>query len=316
VQGYNTMPTYAVDAAAFNAADRKKTDNNLDLTALVRFTPAETSTLEFGYAMKTRSPNLYERYTWSTFGMAMRMINMAGDGNGYVGNLDLKPEVAHTASATFDFHDAEEKVWGIKATPYYSVVKDYVDVNRCSSTNANCGAANQTATTGFVYLKYANKTAEIYGLDLSGHLSLFEGSSFGSLTASGILNYVRGKSKASNDNLYNMMPLNGRMALSHRLSGWNSTVELELVGAKTKVSAVRNELKTAGYGLLNLSSNFTWKNVRIDLGINNALNKFYSDPLGGAYTGQGKTMSGTGVAWGVAVPGMGRSYYAGITLEL
>ena len=28
--------------------------------------------------------------------MAMNMINMVGDGNGYVGNVDLKPEVAHT----------------------------------------------------------------------------------------------------------------------------------------------------------------------------------------------------------------------------
>ena len=31
-----------------------------------------------------------------SIGMAMRMINLAGDGNGYVGNLDLKPETAKT----------------------------------------------------------------------------------------------------------------------------------------------------------------------------------------------------------------------------
>ena len=36
----------------------------------------------------------------------MNMVNLAGDGNGYVGNLDLKPETAHTLSATFDWHDA------------------------------------------------------------------------------------------------------------------------------------------------------------------------------------------------------------------
>ncbi|NWF36464.1 TonB-dependent receptor [Mariprofundus sp. KV] len=314
VQGYNA--TYAAEAAAFNAANRKKTDNNIDLTALVRFTPSENATLEFGYGMKTRSPNLYERYTWSTGGMAMRMINMAGDGNGYVGNLNLKPETSHTISATFDFHDAEEKQWEVKVTPYFSRVKDYIDVNRCSSANANCGAANQTATTGFVYLQFANKLAEIHGVDLSSQLTLVEDGSFGSLSASGILNYVRGKNKTTNDNLYNIMPLNGRLGLTHRLGGWTSSLEAEMVAAKTKVSQIRNEVATAGYGLLNLRGSYEWKHLRVDAGIENLLNKFYNDPLGGAYTGQGKTMSAADVPWGVAVPGMGRSIYVGMTLKM
>ncbi len=43
--------------------------------------------------------------------------------------------------------------------------------------------------------------------------------------------------------------------------------------------------------------------------------EFYSLPLGGAYTGQGMTMSMNGIPWGIAVPGMGRSLNAGITLK-
>ena len=50
-------------------------------------------------AHKVRSPNVYQRYTWSTWSMAAMMNNIVGDGNGYVGNLDLQPEVAHTLSA-------------------------------------------------------------------------------------------------------------------------------------------------------------------------------------------------------------------------
>jgi len=314
VQGYNA--TYAAEAAAFNAADRKKTDNNIDLTALTRLTPAETSIIEFGYAMKTRSPNLYERYTWSTGGMAMRMINMAGDGNGYVGNLNLEPEVAHTVSATFDFHDSGKKKWELKATPYYSYISNYIDAERCVSANANCGAANQTDTTEFVYLQFVNQSASIYGVDLSGHLSLVDESRIGSFSATGMMNYVRGKNETTNDNLYNTMPLNGKAALVHRLSGWTNTVEVEMVGAKTKVSQVRNELKTAGYSLLNLRSSYVWKHVRIDLGAENLLDRFYNDPLGGVYLGQGETMSGTGIAWGLSAPGMGRSFYTGVTISL
>ena len=85
-------PTYLADATNFNARDHQRTDHNLDLTALARYTPNSGQTYEFGYAQKTRSPNLYERFAWSTGGMAMRMVNWAGDGNGYLGNLDLKPE--------------------------------------------------------------------------------------------------------------------------------------------------------------------------------------------------------------------------------
>ncbi|MDT8376819.1 MAG: TonB-dependent receptor [Mariprofundaceae bacterium] len=312
VQGYNA--TYAAEAAAFNAANRKKTDNNFDLTALARFTPAETGTVEFGYAMKTRSPNLYERYTWSTGGMAMRMINWAGDGNGYVGNLDLEPEVAHTVSATIDLHDTEKTV-GLKLTPYYSYISNYIDAARCSSANANCGAANQTVTNAFVYLQFVNQSARMHGIDVSGHLSLAENTGYGSFTATGILNYVRGRNATTDDNLYNIMPLNGRAAIVHRLGGWSGTVEAEMVGAKTNVSQVRNEIKTAGYGLVHLRGSYEWEHVRIDIGIENLLDRFYNDPLGGVYMGQGKTMSGTGVAWGLATPGMGRSIYTGANFK-
>ena len=313
VQGYN--PTYLAEATAFNAADREKTDNNIDLTLLARFTQDETRTIEFGYARKTRSPNLYERYTWSTGGMAMRMINWAGDGNGYVGNLDLDPEIAHTLSATFDWHDAAQEQWGLALTPYYTYVDDYIDAARCSSANSNCGAANQTATDAFVYLQFVNQSAQLYGMDVSGHFSLAENTRYGSFTATGLLNYVRGKNETTDDNLYNIMPLNARLAVVQSMGSWTNTVEVEVVDAKTEVSQVRNEVETAGYGLLHLRSSYEWKQVRFDIGIENLFDRFYNHPLDGAYLGQGKTMSGTDVPWGIPVPGMGRSIYAGVNLK-
>ncbi|MFZ2854287.1 MAG: TonB-dependent receptor [Rhodocyclaceae bacterium] len=315
VRGYNTSATYAADVAAFNARDRQRTDNNLDLSALARYTPDATQTFEAGYAQKSRSPNLYERYTWSTGGMAMRMVNFAGDGNGYVGNLDLKPEVAHTVSVTADWHDAAQEKWGLKVTPYYTYVEDYVDAARCSSSNANCNAANQTAQTGFVYLKFVNQSARLYGTDVSGYMPLAKTGSFGTFTATGLLNFVKGKNQTTGDNLYNIMPLNARLAVVHRMGSWTNTIEGQFVDAKSKVSQVRNELKTSGYSLLNLRSSYEWKQLRLDVGIDNALNKYYAAPLGGAYTGQGSTMGATGVVWGLAVPGMGRSFYTGLNIK-
>ncbi|TVO70764.1 TonB-dependent receptor plug domain-containing protein [Sedimenticola selenatireducens] len=316
VQGYNTTSAqYAAESAAFNAADREKTDHNIDLTALARLTLDDTRSLEFGYARKTRSPNLYERYTWSTGGMAMRMINMAGDGNGYVGNLNLEPEVAHTLSATFDWHDPAQDKWGLKLTPYYTYVNDYIDAQRCASANSNCGAANQTDTNAFVYLQFVNQSAHMYGLDVSGHYPLAENTSYGDFTATGVLSYVRGKNRTTDDNLYNIMPLNAKLAVVQSTGHWKNTLEVELVDGKDDVSQVRNELETKSYGLLHLRSRYEWKQVGIDFGIENVFDKFYNHPLGGAYTGQGKTMSGTDVPWGVPVPGAGRSIYAGVNYK-
>lgn len=305
VQGYSSM--YDTDANAFNAADRSRTDNNWDLTALARFTPDEMRTIEFGYARKTRSPNLYERYTWSTGGMAMRMINMAGDGNGYVGNLNLKPEIAHTVSATFDLHDAAQEKWGLKVTPYYTYVDDYINAAPISAPATD---------TEFVYLRFANQDAHLYGIDVSGHMPLAKTEAYGSFTATGMLNYVRGETTSgTDDNLYNMMPLNAKLAVVQQLGKWTSTAEVQLVAAKTEISDVRNEMETAGYGLLNLRGSYQWKQARLDLGVENVFDRFYNHPLGGAYTGEGKTMSGTGVPWGTTVPGMGRSIYTALTYK-
>ncbi len=313
VQGYND--TYLVDENAFNAADRSKTDNNIDVTALARFTPDDTSSMEFGYARKTRSPNLYERYAWSTGGMAMRMINWAGDGNGYVGNLELEPEVANIVSATFDWHDAAEEKWGFTLTPYYSYIEDYIDAERCSSGGSVCTQANLDATDSFVYLQFVNQSAHIYGVDISGHFTFADDDRYGSFTATGLLNYSRGKNDDTDDNLYNIMPLNARLTVVHRLNKWTNTVEVDLVDGKDDVSQVRNELETGSYALLHLRSSYEWKQLRFDFGIENVFDKFYNDPLGGAYLGQGKTMSGDGVAWGTPVPGMGRSIYVGMNYK-
>lgn len=315
VQGYNSG--YDMEANAFNARDRKRSDSNIDMTALARYTPNANASYEFGFAHKTRSPNLYERYTWTTGGMAMRMINLAGDGNGYVGNMDLKPETANTLSATADWHDATGEQWGVKFTPYLTYVNNYIDARRCSGSGAMtaCTTANQTSTTGFAYLQFANQDARLHGFDLSGFTDLGKHGQWGQFTLSGVLSYVNGKNRSTGDNLYNIMPLNARMALTQRLGAWTASAEVQVVDGKTRVSAVRNEMTTAGYGLVNLRASYEWKQVRLDLGIDNLFDRFYNHPQGGAYVGQGRTMAATAVPWGVRVPGTGRSVNVGVTVK-
>ncbi|TXT37779.1 MAG: iron complex outermembrane recepter protein [Comamonadaceae bacterium] len=303
------------DATAFNAQSHTSTDHNVDLTALAKYTASANYDIEFGLAHKVRSPNVYERFTWSTWQMAALMNNFVGDGNGYVGNLALKPEKANTLSATFDWH-AADSAWGFKTTPFYTQVDDYIDAVQWNvTTNA---AATTLVTNKFSVLKYLNQSARLYGVNLSGHMPL-AASSWGAFALKGLLNYTKGSNRDTGSGLYNIMPLNAKLAVTQKMGSWDNSLELLMVKAKDAVSTVRNEVKTPGYALLNLRGSYSWKTVRLDFGVENLLDKFYALPTGGAYTGQGTTMTNPALPnypqWGTAVPGMGRSVYVGLNVK-
>lgn len=312
VKGYNPVNYPPASYAAFNAADRNKTDHNLDLTASLRFLPSAEMTIEGAYARKTRSPNLYERFAWSTNNkMVMNMVNWSGDANGYVGNLDLKPETANTLSATASWHDASNEVWKLSMTPYFTHVENFIDAARCPiAAGTPCTVVNRDAKNGFVYLQFVNQSARLYGADISGFATLAKDTQLGSFTASGLLNYTKGKNQTSGEHLYNIMPLNAKLALTQTLGNWSNTIETQFVDAKTHTSQVRNELATSGYSLLNLRSTYQWKQYRLDVGVDNALNKFYASPTSGAYVGQ-RPMN-----YGMPVPGIGRSLYLALSVAL
>lgn len=298
VQGYNASAN--ADAARFNSRDHHKTDVNFDVTALARYEADKTGTYEAGYARKTRSPNLHERYTWSTSMMALRMNNWVGDGNGYIGDIDLKPEVAHTFSTSADWHDPAKKTWGLKVTPYYTYVQDYIDADR---------RPGQTASTGFVNLQLANHDAQLYGVDVSGEMEAWDAPAYGRGVIKTTFGWVNGENLDTGDNLYNIMPFQAHLALEHRLGGWSNAVELEGAAGKAAVSHTRNEIQTPGYALVHLRTGYDWQNISANFGVENLFNQLYHEPLGGA------DLSDTGKQWGYNVPGAGRTYLAGVTVR-
>lgn len=295
-------PDLAV-ANAFNARDRSKTDVNFDVTALVRYEPSDVSTFEAGYARKTRSPNLYERYAWGTGNMAMSMIGWFGDVNGYVGNIDLKPEIAHTASFTAGWHDPGKRLWEVKATPYFTYVEDFIDVDRIGSFTGSTGDT-------FAKLRFANHDARLYGVNVSGKARIYSDPIVGQFALGATIGYVHGE-RTDGGALYHIMPLNAKLELTHRLGGWSSGIELVAVDDKERIDLNRNEPMTPGYALVNLRTGYEWSNVRIDLGIDNLFDRAYYPPLGGMDYADYKALGGRIGP----VPGIGRSFNAGVTVK-
>ncbi len=241
VQGYNDSPTatgdaaYYADAIAFNSVSHARQDDNFDLTALARFDAAPFLSIEAGYARKTRSPSLYERYLWvkrSFF--AADMESWFGDLNGYTGNLELKPEVAHTVSSTIRLHSSAAQGWELRITPYYTRVQNYIDAVRCpviDDLSDGCTAANFTATSGFVILQFVNQSAELYGFDGSFQVPLGQ-TTAGRFSLKGTLGTVRGENLDTDNNLYRLMPFHGDLSLRARTGRLVRRIESESGGCK------------------------------------------------------------------------------------
>ena len=301
VHGYNQTDSMSsnqlADSDTFNASKRKKTDENIDISLLTRYNMEEDSSIELGYSMKTRSPNLYQRYTWSTWTMAANMNNLYGDGNGYVGNIDLEPETAHKIGLVLN-HQDDNKNWRIKINPYYTYISDYIDAN----VIANRG-------DGYRNLKFDNQTATIYGLDVGADMHLFRTLNFGNFNLLSKFNYQKGRNTDADTDLYNMMPPNLTLAINQNVGSWNNSLSMLLVDKKDNVNSTRQERETAGFTKFDFVTSYQWESVSIIGEIENILDKSYADPLGGEYLGQGATMS-TGItrANGTQVYAMGRSF--------
>jgi len=292
-------------ASAFNARNKSQSDHHVDLTATAKYESSSTHNIAFGYARKTRSPSLYERYTWGRGDMAMLMTGWFGDANGYVGDINLKPETANTLSATFDWHDAGKQALQFTLTPHYSYIQDYIGANRIGTSGTISGSRP--------LLQFNNHDVQIYGVEATAKAALWNNSAFGQGVIKSNLAWTRGERVSSGEDLYHMMPLKARIALEQSQAAWSNALEVELVSNKSRVDTNRFEPTTAGYALLNLRSSYQFKHARLDIAANNLLDKYYELPLGGVNYASWKAAGGIGSIG--ALPGMGRSINAGLTIN-
>ncbi len=336
VHGYYSQavdPKAAIWESDFNQADRSKTDTNFDVTGQTRYTANAWSQYELGIARKTRSPNLYERYSWYGHNS---MITWFGDGNAYAGNLDLKPEVAYNFSLTGSWHDVDEKAWSMRVSPYYTHIVDYI-----------WGQTESVGMDGFRGMQFINLPyADLYGIDAAMRYVFLPESDAGKFAARGKLAYVRGIGKnglsgrtcpygnavacqvqgwpedglqaPDKVNLYHMMPLNGSITLEHGLEGdwgsWQNELSLDMITSKTTVAKTYGEPVTPGYVLLNILSRYQYENIKLDLGVDNLLDKRYYHPLGGVDI-VGTYSQGFPPPGLLPVAAMGRSVFVSVNVD-
>lgn len=276
--------------------DRKRDDNLIDATLLARYQLSTNQQLEFGLARKNRAPNLYERYSWGRGTMATTMIGWYGDGNGYVGNPDLKPETAHTLSAAYKYNDDS---WQVSTTAWYTAVTDYVDAEVIGSFNRTSSPDGKRNI-----LQFTNLDANLYGARFNA-LYQFAETSTGKWQVLGKVNVTRGERDEGDEPLYQIKPLQTELALQHQLGQWKNSLSWQWVATKDRVDDRRLENETDSYSLLNLNSSMKWQDLTVTFAVNNLFDSYYELPLGGVSVAEFKADNTNGFN---QIAGAGRSF--------
>jgi iron complex outermembrane receptor protein len=278
------------DQARFNAADRSFSDVLPAATAALRFEPDEQTGVELAMALKSRAPSLVERYLWTPLNASAGLA----DGRTYLGNLDLDPETSFQVALALT---REGEQWNAGITPFYQSVNDYIQGMPIARNDMN----------GLPVLQYDNiDRAELYGFELVGGWRFND-----AFALDGSVSYVRGRNKDTGGDLYRIAPLRGMLDLSYRRDSWESHLEWVWADAQNRVADLQNEQPTPGYGILNLRVAKTFsESIRIEIGVENLLDKRYADHLGGV-----NRVSGGDLAVGEQIPGAGRFAYVSLGWE-
>jgi iron complex outermembrane receptor protein len=202
--------------------------------------------------------------------MAASMIGWFGDGNMYYGNVALKPETGNVVSGTMLLHGQTPKPWEVKLTPHLNTIQDYIDVDVASMS-----------MMGLPLLRFANHDARIGGGDLSGFATLWSNDAAGTGRLSANSAWLHGTRTDRNTPLYQMMPLNLRLAFNEEIKGVSAGFGSEMVDSKSRLDPNRVELRTPGYALFNLHAAYKSKYVHCGFRVDNLLNRLYELPLGG-----------------------------------
>jgi iron complex outermembrane receptor protein len=297
----------------FNNSQRSQKDNLIDITLQIKQRINDQLSFNIGVARKQRAPSYQERYLWSplesTAGLA--------DQRTYVGNVALNPETSYNIDAGFDWHS--DRVY---FTPhiFFKRVNNYIQGTALTSGTAydfRVAQGNLLRGGGFcttnpldpfcVPLQSSNVDAEFYGADAGFGINFTD-----HIALDGSISYVRGKRRDISDNLYRMAPLNSTVALSYYGDAdWSATAESVFYGKQDKVSRSNSEQATAGYSLFNLSARYALSpGSEISVGINNVLDRFYQNHLGG-YNRVAANAAGqaSAVAVGSRMPGEGRNIF-------
>ena len=286
-------------ANAFIASGRSASDTTVD-GVLRMWIEAGAITPRLTLARKTRVPSVLERFAWlpteASFGLA--------DGNIYVGNQALQPEVAYIAEAGFDLDTG----WLVlRPTVYYRRVDDFIQGTPFDDTPGvvnspveMVAAMNGDATP----LRFRNTEAELYGADLD-----FVVRPVRQIELAGTASFVRGQRRDIADDLYRIPPANLRLSATWATERLALGAELFAAADQNRVSQTNSEESGEGYATIGLFARFAIsERMAVEGGVENLLDAAYAPHLAGR-----SRVGASDVPLGERLPGPGRGVWTRLT---
>jgi iron complex outermembrane receptor protein len=282
-------------ADAFNASERDLDDTTVD--AVARFwLPADDLTWRATLARKTRVGGYVERFSW----LPTEASGGLADGNTYIGDQALDPEVAWQIEGGLDW--SNERAY-VRPTLYYRRIDDFIQGVPVDATPEQIDSPLEmvSAMNGDPSpLRFANVDATIHGFDMDFGYLLSE-----QWRLDGVLNWLRGERRDIDDKLYRMAPASLLLALSWQNDDWVYTLEGLAVAAQDDVSQGNSEARSAGYGVY--AARADWRvseDLELQLGLENLTDRSYSQHLAGY-----NRVADSDVPLGERLPGAGRSLH-------
>jgi len=292
-------------ATRFNARSKKKTNNNVDGVAVLRYSASDSLDLELGIASKTRAPSYQQRYNW----IPLETTGGLADGRVYVGDIDLHSERSYEAEFSLDWHTDRYYI-----TPgiFYRYIDGFIQGIAVTDV-PTLMVAGKIQPGGPAPLQFGNINAQLYGSDVEMGIRLTDW-----MRLDAVLSYVRGRRVgSSSDNLYRIAPLNGRLKMTLEHADWMGQFEFVGAAKQTSTAAFNGETSTAGYGLFNVRVQYqphynTVSGLILAAGVDNILDKQYADHLSGVNRAKNADLAGLS---NPRVPSPGRNVYATVSYD-
>jgi len=288
-------------ATAFNASGRSAQDTTFDGVARL-WINGGALTPRLTLARKTRVPSVLERFAWlpteASFGLA--------DGNIYVGNPALVPEVAWIAEAGFDLKND----WlTLRPTVYYRRVDNFIQGTPFDATPGVIDSPVEMVASMSgdpTPLRFRNTDAELFGADLD-----FVIRPLASLELSGTANLVRGQRRDIADDLYRIPPASLRLSATWSTDRLALGAELFAAADQNRVSQTNSEPDGSGYATVGLFARYGLSEaLAIEAGVENLFDEQYAPHLAGR-----SRVGASDVPLGERLPGPGRGVWARLTAQ-
>lgn len=293
------MPAVKQLRDKFNNSDRKQSDNLIDWhinnTFVFDQSKDRTQKTIVGLSRKSRSASYQERYLW----LPMQATAGLADGNTYIGNLNLDPEISHQIELGYEVATPS---FSLSPRVFFQRIHDYIQ-----GTKTNNPAAIMVSTmmgSNKPALQFTNIDAEIYGFDLYSRFKLTHNMSLEANT-----HWIKGvQTDGNEDNLYRISPPRISLALLQTQEKWHYGAKWLAVKKQTKVAVFNQEKPTAGYALVDVFAQYSVnEDLHLNAAIDNVFDRKYKNHLGGYNRAKQKDL-----AIGDRISGVGRNIQLGL----